>query len=68
MPVRTRKIVGSFGVVFFVIAYAALVVTIAEHLPDLWWVKALFFTPAGILWGVPILPLLKWMNGHGEEA
>lgn len=66
MPVRIRKIIGSFAVVGFVIAYAIAVVSLGERLPDVWWIKTLYFTAAGVAWGVPILPLLKWMNGHGE--
>ena len=63
---RTRKLVGSLLVVLFVIAYSALVVTIGDHVPNLWWAKMIFFIAAGLSWGLPVLPWLKWMNG-GEE-
>ncbi|MBP9232601.1 MAG: DUF2842 domain-containing protein, partial [Phenylobacterium sp.] len=30
--------------------------------PDQVFIKTLFYAVAGIGWGVPILPLLSWMN------
>jgi hypothetical protein len=62
MTLRTRKFLGSIFVVVFVIAYAAGVVTLGDHVPDLWWAKLVFYVLAGVSWGVPILPLLRWMN------
>jgi hypothetical protein len=63
MPTRVRKFVGGIGVVVFLIAYACVVVTVADYVPKAWWAQMIFFVTAGMLWGVPILPLLKWMNG-----
>ena len=37
-------------------------VFIAERLPDTLWVQTVFFIVAGLGWGVPILPLISWMN------
>ncbi len=62
MGVRTRKFIGAFGLVGFVCAYAVLVVMVSEHLPDLAWVRGVYFAVAGLAWGAPILPLLSWMN------
>ena len=64
MPVRLRKLIGCFLLVAFVCAYAVGVVMIGERVPDVWWVKLIFFTVAGLSWGAPILPLLSWMNGR----
>lgn len=63
MPTRVRKFVGGIAVVVFLIAYAVIVVMVSEHIPKAWWAQLIFFVAAGMLWGVPILPLLKWMNG-----
>jgi hypothetical protein len=62
MTARVRKFIGGIAVVVFLIAYAALVATIADHVPKAWPFQLAFFVAAGILWGVPILPLLSWMN------
>ncbi|MEO6341012.1 MAG: DUF2842 domain-containing protein [Caulobacteraceae bacterium] len=62
MTARVRKFIGGIGVVIFLIAYAGLVVTIADYIPKAPLAQLAFFVAAGLLWGVPILPLLTWMN------
>jgi hypothetical protein len=38
-------------------------VTVAGPLPDLPWpIEALFFIAAGMVWILPLKPLLKWME------
>jgi multisubunit Na+/H+ antiporter MnhB subunit len=69
MSVRTRKFIGAFLLVAFVCAYAVLVVMVGERLPDLAWVRGVFFAVAGLAWGAPILPLLSWMSrGRGSDS
>ncbi len=62
MSARVRKLVGMFAILAFVAAYAVAAVFIAERLPDTLWVQTVFFIVAGLGWGVPILPLISWMN------
>jgi hypothetical protein len=62
MRKRVRKLVGGALVVVFLIAYAVVVVTIADRVPHMWWAQMVFFVAAGMLWGVPLIPLLTWMN------
>ncbi|MDO8902188.1 MAG: DUF2842 domain-containing protein [Phenylobacterium sp.] len=65
MSARLRKLLGLFGMVAFVAAYAVAAVAIGERLPDVLWVQAVFFAVAGLAWGIPILPLISWMNRGG---
>ena len=67
MSVRTRKFIGAFLLVAFVCAYAVGVVMVGEHLPNLAWVKGIYFAVAGLAWGAPILPLLSWMSRDGPS-
>jgi hypothetical protein len=62
MSARVRKFVGGIGIVAFVAAYAWGVVSLGEHLPDHWAAQLAFYGLAGLAWGVPILPLISWMN------
>ena len=62
MPKRVRKLIGGVGIVAFLIAYAVLVVTVADHVPRMWPAQLAFFVAAGLLWGVPLIPFLTWMN------
>ncbi len=62
MTARVRKFVGGIAVVVFLIAYACAVVTLVDRIPDNQLLRLAYFVAAGVLWGVPILPLLTWMN------
>ncbi len=63
MTARVRKFIGGIGIVAFLIAYAAIVVTVGAYLPDHWAAQTAFYGVAGLAWGLPILPLISWMNG-----
>jgi hypothetical protein len=62
MTPRTRKFIGLFGVLGFLALYIVAVTALAEHVPRHWAVQALFYLVAGVAWGLPILPLISWMN------
>jgi len=62
MTPRVRKLIGLVGILGFLVLYVGIVVTLADHVPaqGLW--RPIFLILAGTLWGVPILPLITWMN------
>ncbi|HKR90157.1 MAG TPA: DUF2842 domain-containing protein [Phenylobacterium sp.] len=62
MTARVRKLIGMVGILLFVAAYAALASKVADHLPNNIAVEAVFYLVVGLAWGVPILPLIRWMN------
>ncbi len=65
MSARLRKLIGLFGIVAFVAIYAVVAIAIGERLPDSLWVQTAYYAVAGLAWGIPILPLISWMNrGH----
>ena len=58
-----RKPAGIFLILSLVAAWAFVVVTLAERLPPLPWpVEAIFFILSGIVWILPLKPLLRWME------
>ena len=58
-----RKPAGIFLILLLICVWAAIVATIAELLPPLPWpVEAAFFVAAGIVWILPLKPLLRWME------
>jgi uncharacterized membrane protein len=59
---RLRKLIGSLGIVAFLAAYVVGVIAIGQHLPDHWAVQVAYFGVAGLLWGFPLFPLIRWMN------
>lgn len=62
MTPRVRKLIGLFGILAFVVLYVGAVVSLAKHVPDHGPLQFAFYALAGICWGIPILPLISWMN------
>jgi hypothetical protein len=62
MSARLRKLIGMVAILGFLTAYVVGVATIGDHLPKLWWVEVAYYGVAGVLWGVPLFPLIRWMN------
>ena len=62
MTARVRKLIGGLGIVLFVIAYAAAAVTVSALLPQRWWAELPFYLVVGVAWGLPVIPLITWMN------
>ena len=60
MPPRARRFVATVGVVLFLAFWVWGAVTINDRLPNIWWLDLIFFAVAGIGWGVPLIPLLRW--------
>jgi carbon starvation protein CstA len=58
-----RKPMGIFLILLLIVVWAVIVATVADSLESLPWpLKALFFTAAGIVWILPLKPLLRWME------
>jgi hypothetical protein len=62
MSARVRKLIGGVGMLAFLLFYMGSMAAVADHLPDLWAVKLIFFVVAGTAWGAPLIPLITWMN------
>ncbi len=61
-----RKAVVAFVVVALLPAYLVLAVTAAERLgADAWWSQLIFFAVAGIVWALPLRPLMRWAHRAG---
>lgn len=66
MNPRLRPAVAAVGVLVFLGFYVWAVLAIGEHVPDAPWIKVLYLGLAGVLWGVPILPLITWAERGGR--
>ena len=62
MPARTRKFIGLGGMLAFLAAYIFAVTKIAEHVPQNLAIEVVLYVIVGVGWGVPIMPLISWMN------
>lgn len=58
-----RKPFGMALILILIAAWAVLVVSAAELLDGLPWpAHALYYATAGIVWILPLKPLLRWME------
>ncbi|MEG2313736.1 DUF2842 domain-containing protein [Brevundimonas sp.] len=60
MSPRLRKLVATVLVLAFLTFWVWGAVTLSEFLPDIFWVDAIYYIIAGIGWGIPLIPLLRW--------
>ena len=59
---RTRKFFGVFAILAFIGFYAWAMSSVGDFVPRHWAAQMVFYIVAGMGWGVPILPLISWMN------
>ncbi len=61
---RTRTLLGTVGILLFVVIYAPLAMAIADsriaQTPPL--VQAVIYSVLGIAWIFPLMPLIRWME------
>ena len=62
---RTRKLIGAFGIVGFVLVYALAAMALAQARP-VQGAHAAFQTVIymvlGLAWILPLMPLIRWME------
>jgi hypothetical protein len=62
MHPRLRSFIGSVAILVFLVGYVWAATAIADRLPDDPMIKLVYFAVAGLAWGLPLLPLMTWMN------
>jgi hypothetical protein len=62
MTAHQRKAVGGVATLVFLAAYIWAATGIGAVVPKAWWAQLAFYAVAGIGWGLPIIPLMYWMN------
>ena len=62
MSLRVRKLIGLVAILVFILAYMGLTIRAAAYVPDHGPWQFAFYALAGVSWGIPILPLISWMN------
>lgn len=60
---RWRTPVGIFTILLLIVVWSVLIVAVSGPVLRLPWpVQLLFFLVAGIVWILPLKPLIRWMN------
>lgn len=68
MTSRIRKLVGLLAMLVFLLAYAAAAIIVADLLPEHPAIDLVYFLVVGVAWGLPLFPLLKWMNSEPRDS
>jgi Protein of unknown function (DUF2842) len=65
MPIRIKKLIGTFLLVALVVIYALLatIIAVAQLGQSHWSVHLAFFAFSGLLWVLPAMVIIKWMVG-----
>lgn len=64
MRIRTRKLIGTVGLLVLVTVWALLMMAFAQFAlrAQSGFVVALFYLVAGLAWVLPAMPLIAWMQ------
>jgi len=62
MSPRLRSLIASIAMLVFLAVYIWLATFIGALLPDKPWVTLPYYAVVGTAWGVPLIPLLSWIN------
>jgi hypothetical protein len=70
MRIRTRKLIGTVGLLALVTTWALLAMAFAQFAlrAQSGWVAALFYVVAGVGWVLPAMPLVSWMQRPDRTA
>jgi hypothetical protein len=64
MRIRTRKLIGTIGLLVLVTVWALLAMAVAQFAlrAQSGWVAFLFYAVAGLGWVLPAMPIVAWMQ------
>jgi len=64
MTLRTRKLIGVFGLLGSLAVYAAVAVTVHQLAVSglAMWLQLIYFAVAGIGWTLPAMAIITWMT------
>jgi hypothetical protein len=68
MNIRSRKALGCFALLAYLLVYALLAASLGVALFPLIpiWAQLIYYAVAGVIWIFPMKPLFGWMMGRGE--
>jgi hypothetical protein len=58
-----RQPFGIFLILAWITGWCVLVASVAGLIPNApWWALVLYYVTAGLIWILPLKPLLRWME------
>ena len=70
MHPRIRKLIGTVLIIILVLVYALVATTVAVATlgQSPWWVHLLYFLFTGLLWILPAMLIIKWMEKPAKPS
>ena len=65
MSPRSRKFIGMVTILVFLLVYITVVAPLCDEIPKHWAAQLAYYGFFGTFWGVPLFPLIRWMNREG---
>jgi quinol-cytochrome oxidoreductase complex cytochrome b subunit len=69
MSRRIRKFIGMIVMIIFIPVYALVAMALAQgritEAPT--WIQTIAYIILGLIWVVPLLPLIRWMERKGPD-
>ncbi len=71
MSPRFRKLLGAFVMIAFVLVYALVAMAVADsrpmhEAPEI--LQTVLYIVLGLAWVLPLMPLIRWMEGGRRRA
>lgn len=64
-----RKAIGALAILAFMAMYIAVAAVIGDRVAkEHWAIQLVFFPIAGLLWVLPLRPLLRWIHAKDEPS
>ncbi|MDC7674769.1 DUF2842 domain-containing protein [Asticcacaulis machinosus] len=67
LTLPVRRLIACGGIIVFLCIYVAVVSNLAHYLPDNKLIELFYYGFAGILWGLPIIPIISWSEGYKKR-
>ena len=70
MKIRTRKFVGTIGLLVLAISWSLLGMVLAQFplIQNSKWMQAGFYVVVGLGWVLPAMPIVSWMSRPDRTA
>jgi len=63
-----RRAIAAVLTLAFLCFYIWAVIALGERIPQHWLAQLAFYGLAGVLWGVPLLPIFSWAERGGRDG
>ena len=67
LPLPLRRIIACFAILVFLVFYVWGVMALGEFIKGNKALSLIFYSLAGLLWGLPVLPVISWSEAYRRK-